>query len=188
MQIQITGRQRSVPQRIKAYIERRVEKLERFFEGITDVHVTVSSEKFRHICELNVHGRGNVYLSATEASEDLKTAVTHALEKVEGQARRRREKKIHKNRRRANRVDVNGEGTFNVLQGEPESEPPQDGSTARVIESRRFVIKPLTVEEAMLEIEGEKAEFLVFRDASSDRTNVLYRRPDGNFGLIDPEQ
>jgi len=57
----------------------------------------------------------------------------------------------------------------------------------QIIESRRFVIKPLTVEEAVLEIEEESAEFLVFRNATNSRTNILYRRPDGNFGLIDPE-
>ena len=194
MQIQITGRHIAVSDQLKSYIEVRVEKLDRFLDGITDVHVTLSTEKYRQIAELNVHGRGNVYLSATEASEDLKTSVTHAIEKIEGQARRHREKKIHKKRRRSIRPE--GEGTFNVIEGEPEAgkrnerEEQADPSLAgpRVIESRRFVIKPLSVEEAVLQIDEENAEFLVFQNAANDRTNVLYRRPDGNFGLIDPER
>jgi len=76
------------------------------------------------------------------------------------------------------------EGTFNVIAadgGPPDSAP-------RIIESRRFLIKPLSVEEAVLAIEDQRVEFLVFRNAANERTNVLYRRPDGNFGLIDPER
>jgi len=179
MLIQITARHVEVPAKLKSYIESRVEKLDKFLDGITDVHVTLSSEKYRQIAELNVHGRGNVYLSATEASEDLKSSVSQAIDKIEGQAKKHRAKKIDKKRRRPTRVA--GEGTFNVIAGEVSA-----GAT-QIIESRRFVIKPLTVEEAVLEIEEESAEFLVFRNATNSRTNILYRRPDGNFGLIDPE-
>ena len=166
---------------LKSYIESRVEKLDRFIDGITDVHVILSSEKYRQIAELNVHSRGNVYMSATESSEDLKASVSQAIEKIQGQAKKRRAKKIDKKRRRPMRDE--GEGTFNVIAAEPSAPDP----TQRIIESRRFVIKPLTVEEAVLEIDAEGAEFLVFRNAGTERTNVLYRRPDGNLGLIDPE-
>jgi putative sigma-54 modulation protein len=182
MMIQITARQVEVPPKLKSYIESRVEKLDKFLDGITDVHVTLSSEKYRQIAELNVHGRGNVYLSATDASEDLKASVSQAIDKIEAQAKKHRAKKIDKKRRRPSRVA--GEGTFNVIAGEATA---SDGE-ARIIESRRFVVKPLTVEEAVLEIEEENAEFLVFRNATNSRTNVIYRRPDGNFGLIDPEE
>lgn len=181
MLIQITARHVDVPTKLKSYIESRVEKLDKFIDGITDVHVTLSSEKYRQIAELNVHSRGNVYLSATEASEDLRTSVSQAIEKIEGQAKKHRAKKIDKKRRRASRDE--GEGTFNVIAGDVGS----SSNPSEVIESRRFVIKPLTVEEAVIELEDESAEFLVFRNASNSRTNVLYRRPDGNFGLIDPE-
>ena len=186
MLIQITARHVDVPAKLKSYIESRVEKLDKFLDGIIDVHVTLSSEKYRQIAELNVHGRGNVYMSATESTEDLKSSVSQAIEKIEAQAKKHRAKKIDKKRRRPGRGEEEGEGTFNVIAGDgvPEGSP---AGTAHVIESRRFVIKPLTVEEAVIEIDEERAEFLVFRNASSSRTNVLYRRPDGNFGLIDPE-
>jgi len=184
MLIQITARHVEVSDKLKSFIESRVEKLDKFIDGITDVHVTLSVEKYRQIAELNVHSRGNVYLSATEASEDLKSSVSQAIEKIEHQAKKQRAKKIDKKRRRPGRGV--SEGTFNVISGEgaPAGGPP---APTEVIESRRFVIKPLTVEEAVMEIDEEGAEFLVFRNASNSRTNVLYRRPDGNFGLIDPE-
>ena len=120
-------------------------------------------------------------MSATEATEDLKSSVTQALEKIQGQAKKQRAKRIDKKRRRAPMTD--GEGTFNVLAGGEGA----DTAPGRVIESRRFVIKPLTVEEAVLALEEEGGEFLVFRNARNERTNVLYQRPDGNLGLIDPE-
>lgn len=184
MLIQITARHVEVPAKLKSYIENRVEKLEKFIDGITDVHVTLSSEKYRQIAEVNVHSRGNVYLSATEASDDLKSSVSQAIEKIQAQAKKHRAKKIDKKRRRPGRGE--GEGTFNVIAGEPTASDGPAGPT-EVIESSRFVIKPLTVEEAIMEIDEEGAEFLVFRNAGNSRTNVLYRRPDGNFGLIDPE-
>ena len=163
-------------------IESRVAKLDRYIEGITDVHVTLSAEKYRHIAELNVHSRGKLHLSAKEASDDLKSAVILAIEKVRGQAKKQAARRIDNKRRRGNREE--GEGTFNVIAGEPDS----SSAPRRVIESSRFVIKPLSVEEAVLALEEQGMEFLVFRNAGSDRTNVLYKRPDGNFGLIDPER
>lgn len=184
MMIQITARHIDVSHKLKSFIESRVAKLDRYIDGITDIHVTLSVEKYRQIAELNVHSRGNVHLSAKEATEDLKLSVTQAIDKVAGQAKKQQSKRIDRKRRRTPRTEL--EGTFNLIAG-------GDGATApsstvpRVIESRRFVIKPLSVEEAVLAIEEQGMGFLVFRNASSDRTNVLYKRPDGNFGLIDPE-
>jgi putative sigma-54 modulation protein len=180
--IQITGRQIEVPESLKSFVNSRVPKLEKYVDGITDVHVTLFSERHRQIAEINVHSRGKLYLSAKEASDDLKTSIQQALAKIVGQARKKQEKRIDRKRRAVKSTEA--EGTFNVIAadgGPPDSAP-------RIIESRRFLIKPLSVEEAVLAIEDQGAEFLVFRNAGNDRTNVLYRRPDGNFGLIDPER
>ncbi len=179
MTVQITARNVDVSSSLRSYIETRVVKLDRFIDGITDIHVILSAEKYRQIAELNVHSRGGVYFSATEASEDFKSSVTLALEKIQGQAKKQRAKRIDKKRRRGG-VQKEEVGTLDILA--PTLEP----AGPRVIESRRFIVKPLSVEEAVLEIEDEQAEFLVFRNAANDRTNVLYRRPDGNFGLIEP--
>jgi putative sigma-54 modulation protein len=180
--IQITGRRIEVPESLKSFVNSRVPKLEKYIDGITDVHVTLFAERHRQIAEINVHSRGKLYLSAREGSDDLKTSVQQALEKIVGQAKNKQEKRIDRKRRAVKSAEA--EGTFNVIAadgGPPDSAP-------RIIESRRFLIKPLSVEEAVLAIEDQGAEFLVFRNAANERTNVLYRRPDGNFGLIDPER
>jgi ribosome hibernation promoting factor len=182
MMIQITARHIDVPEKLKSFIESRVSKLDRYIDGITDIHVTLTVEKYRQIAELNVHSRGNVHLSAKEASEDLKLSVTQAIEKIAGQAKKQQSKRIDRKRRRAPREVL--EGTFNLIAGDGEA---ARSSVPRVIESRRFVIKPLSVEEAVIAIEEQGMGFLVFRNATNERTNVLYKRPDGNFGLIDPE-
>jgi putative sigma-54 modulation protein len=177
VKIQITGRRIEVTDSLKSFVNSRLPKLEKYIDGITDVHVTLWSEKYRQVAELNVHSRGKLYLSAKEASDDLKTSVSLALEKIAGQAKKKQEKRIDRKRRGPKTAE--SEGTFALIAS--------DGAP-RVIESRRFLIKPLSVEEAILAIEEQGSEFLVFRNAGNDRTNVLYRRPDGNFGLIDPEQ
>ncbi|MGH9318359.1 MAG: ribosome hibernation-promoting factor, HPF/YfiA family [Vicinamibacteria bacterium] len=183
MLIQITGRHIDVPDSLKSYIESRVAKLDRYIDGITDIHVTLSSERYRQIAELNVNSRGNVHLSAKEESDDLKLSISQAVDKLAGQAKKQQTKRIDRKRRGASRAE--GEGTFNLIAADGGAPP---ASAPRVIESRRFLIKPMSVEEAVLAIEEQRSEFLVFRNAANDRTNVLYKRPDGNFGLIDPER
>ncbi|HJS74597.1 MAG TPA: ribosome-associated translation inhibitor RaiA [Vicinamibacteria bacterium] len=181
MKIQITGRHIETPESLKTFVRSRVGKLEKYIDGITDVHVTLSAEKYRQIAEINVHSRGKLYLSAKEASDDLKTSVQQSLEKIVGQAKKKQEKRIDRKRRAPKTAEA--EGTYNLIAAD--GGPP---TGTRIIESRRFLIKPLSVEEAVLAIEEQGGEFLVFRNAANDRTNVLYRRPDGNFGLIDPER
>ncbi len=168
---------------MKSFVNSRVPKLEKYIDGITDVHVTLSAEKYRQIAEINVHSRGKLYLSAKEASDQLKTSVQQALEKIAGQAKKKHEKRIDRKRRAVKATEA--AGTFALIAGADGGPPP---ATPRIIESRRFLIKPMSVEEAVMAIEEQRSEFLVFRNAANDRTNVLYRRPDGNFGLIDPER
>lgn len=180
MNIHITGRQIDITDPLKAFTESKVNKLDRFIDGITDIHVTLSVQKYRQRAEVNVHSRGNTYLTAVEESEDLYSSIQQAIEKIEVQARKKNSKRIGK-KRRASRQ----EGTFDVI-AKDSGETPSDEGEPRVVESHRFVIKPLSVEEAVVEMDADGAEFLVFRNALNERVNVLYRRPDGNFGLIDP--
>lgn len=188
MNIHITGRHIDVTNAQRELIESKLGKLERLIDGITDIHVTLSVEKYRQRAEVKVHSRGNTYLTATEESEDLYSSIQQVIEKVQAQARKHNAKRIGKKRRAARRTEG---GTFNVLAaaanvGPAEAEVGDDGVGPRVVETQSFVIKPLSVEEAVAEMEGGAAEFLVFRNALNERVNVIYRRRDGNYGLIDP--
>ena len=152
MNIHLTGRHIDITAPLKAFTESKIQKLERFIDGITNIYVTLSVEKYRQRAEVNVHSRGNTYLTAVEEKH---------------------------------RPGSRQEGTFDVIARDG-GEAPDEDSRPRVVESHRFVIKPLSVEDAVAEIDVSHAEFLVFRNAVNERVNVLYRRPDGNYGLIDP--
>lgn len=182
MNIHLTGRQIEITEPLRSYTETRVKKLARFIDGITDVHVTLSVEKYRHIAEVNVHSRGNTHLTAIEESSDLYLSIAQTVDKIEAQAKKQQAKRRERKRRAGRKLAA--EGTLAVLARDGAERPELP---PRIIESHRFVIKPLSVEEAVAEMAGEGAEFLVFRNASHDRVNVIYRRSDGNYGLIDPD-
>src|SRR3970040_1422602 len=131
--IQITGRRIEVPESLKSFVNSRVPKLEKYIVGITDVHVTLFAERHRQIAEINVHSRGKLYLSAKEASADLKTSVQQALEKIAGQAKKKQEKRIDRKRRALKATEA--EGTFALIAADG---GPPDGAP-RIIESRRFL-------------------------------------------------
>jgi putative sigma-54 modulation protein len=180
MKVEFTGRQTEVPASIRALAERKLEKLALVLPGITRAHVVVTADKRRQIAEVTVHSK-KIELTAESLSSDLAVSVSDAMEKLLRQAKhyvgKRRERKRDGSRRKplgaaASRLDRS-------LQPGP--------SVPRVVKSRRFAVKPMTLDEAALEVTSRAAGFLVFRDARTERLSVLYRRQDGNLGLIDPE-
>lgn len=175
MKIEFTGRQTEVSTEVRTLAERKLAKLARLLPGITRVHVTVTADKHRQIAEGSVRSR-RVELTAESRSNDLGLSVSDVMDKLLRQAQRyvgkRRELKRGPSPRT---LPAAGEG-----RGGGDGAP-------RVVRSRRFPVKPMTLDEAALEVERREEGFLVFRDAATERVNVLYRRKDGNLGLIEPE-
>jgi putative sigma-54 modulation protein len=180
MTIEIIGRNVQVDDRLRAFVEQKLQKLEKFLEEPAEMRVTLGVERHRHIAELHVTHRPGV-LKATEGTDgNFHDAVNRVVDRVEEQARRAHQKTVDK-RRRADRnnhrwpVEVLAQGSIG------------GGGVPRVIETSQLHIKPMTIEEAALELDGSEDGFVVFRDAASDRLSVLYRRRDQNYGLIAPE-
>lgn len=178
MTIEYTGRQTEVPQPLRTLTERKLKKLARVLGGITHVHVILSVDKHRKAAEVSVHSR-RVDLSAAEESSDLAVSLANVLEKLGRQAQRHVGRIRERKRRVAPRSSA---AALRVV-----AEPPGDLGAPRVIRSRRFLVKPMTVEEAALEMGQGHDGPVVFRDAITERVSVLYRRRDGNLGLIEPE-
>lgn len=175
MTIEYTGRHTQVPESLKALAERKLRKLSRVLPGITHVHVILNVDKHRKIAEVSIHSR-NLDLTASQATSDLGTSIATVIDKLTRQAQRRRGKIHERKRRDAPRS--------------PAPRAPEATETAqapRVIRSRRFVVKPMTVDEAVLEVGQSREGLVVFRDATTERVTVLYKRKDGNLGLIEPE-
>jgi putative sigma-54 modulation protein len=181
LKIDFTGRQTEIPAEVRRRAERKLAKLAKLLPSVTRAHVILTADKHRQIAEVSVHSR-QLDLLAVEISTDAQLSVAKAIDKllrqVEKQRTRRRVRKGAESPRLAGaagrreaRLDAGG------------GEVPQ----TRVIRSRRGGVKPMTLEEAALELDGRGEGVLVYRDAASDRVTVLFRRRDGNLGLIEPE-
>lgn len=173
MRIEYTGRQLEVPAVMRRLAERKLKKLQKLLPGITSAHVLLRSDRHRQVAEVLVHSR-QLDLAATEASGDLGVSLKAALDKLQQQAQRARGRRRDRSRRAAPPAPAR---------------PPAAGATAerevRVIRSRGSMTKPMTLDEAVLEMEERKDGPLVFRDAEDDGLCVLYWRRDGHLGLID---
>ena len=177
MRVEYTGRHLEVPPEIRRLGDRKLRKLERVLPGITDVRVILSTDRHRQVAEVSVHSR-HLDLTATEASADHALSLSTAMDKLTRQA----EKRVGKQR-----VRKGGARAASLRTIAAAGSVPAEERGPRVIRSRRFVAKPMTVEEAAIEVGASAEGVLVFRDAATERVNVLYRRKDGNLGLIEPE-
>ena len=181
MQIDYTCRNVQLDDRLRAFIEQKLQKVMKFVEEPIEVKVILDIEKHRHIADLHISHRLGVAKAAEETDGNLFDAINLAVDRVEKQVRRSRKKRVDK-RRRADRTNGH-RWPMAVLEGSSVG----GGATPRVVESNYMEIKPMTIEEAALELEGAEHGFVVFRDADTDRLNVLFKRKDQNYGLIAPE-
>jgi putative sigma-54 modulation protein len=177
MRFEYTGRHVEVSPGIRKHVEDHFKKLEYIFKR-TDAwtHVIIDVEKNRHIAELVVHWRDHT-LTAKDINADMYLALTRAIAKIEKQALKLKTKLIDR-KQAARKTSVVAPSPDGQIEASPR--PP------RIINARRYSIKPMTAEEAALRLSSETDQFLVFRDADTERVGVLYKRADGNYGLIEP--
>ncbi len=184
MQIEYTCRNVHLDDRLRLGVEQKLEKTMKFLEEPIEVKVILEVERHRGIAEVHITHRLGIVQAREENEDGLPEAVHLALERAEKQARRSR-KKLVDQRRRPPRADrVNGHHwPMDVLEGASVSA----GVTPRVIESTHLPIKPMTLDEAALELETAEYGFVAFIDARTQRLSVLFKRKDQHYGLIAPE-
>ena len=178
MKIEITGKHIDITPAIRHHVETHCQKIEQFFKDKTapQVHVVVTVEKARQKAEFVVNWREHT-LTAKETDKDLYQAISKAVDKLEKQSRRLKEKVI--DRKQAARKIAS-------IAPEPDGEVAAAPLPPRIIMSDSQNLKPMTPEEAVLVMSGDESQFLVFRDTESENLSVIYKRSDGNFGLIQP--
>lgn len=177
MKFEYTGRHVEVSPGIRKHVEDHFKKLEHIFNGTTAwTHVIIDVEKNRHIAELVVHWRDHT-LTAKDINGDMYLALTRAIAKIEKQALKVKKKTIDRKQ---------GRGRVSSIAPTPDGQLEASPRPPRIINARRYSIKPMTAEEAALRLSTDPDQFLVFRDADTDRVGVLYKRTDGNYGLIEP--
>lgn len=183
MNINITFKQFEPSEHIKKYARRRFEKILKFLsnqEDITEVNVTMSVDKFRQKVEAVITS-GQMHVTANEESEDMYSSIDMVLDKVESQLRKVREKS------KEHRRKGSGKGQQPVRMDYISYKQGESGERERTIVSRdHYEPKPMDVDEAAMQLDNLNYEFLVFLNADTERVNVIYRRKNDDFGLIDP--
>lgn len=179
MKLNVQGRNIDVTEALGTAVKKKLGKLEKYFqnEGPIEVQVTLQVQKERQIVEVTMFINGMV-LRGEEESTDMYASIDMVADKLERQ--------IHKYKTRINRRarDTGGKPIFapEFMKTEPlEEEYPQ------IVRTKRFAMKPMGVEEAVLQMELLGHDFFVFSNGDSEEVNVVYRRKDGNYGLIEPE-
>ncbi|MFQ5693066.1 MAG: ribosome hibernation-promoting factor, HPF/YfiA family [Nitrospinota bacterium] len=182
MQVSITARHTQLTGAMKGRVEERVQKLERLMDPPLSASVVLSVEKYRHSAELTLQANGLTFHGA-DVTNDLYTAIDGAVDKV------RRQIEKHKNRSMSARVRERKRLADAEASPTDEDEPPglaRLGEAPPVVKTSRVPIKPMTVEEATLQLIAQGFRFFVFRNAVTEEVNVVYRLEDGQIGLVAP--
>jgi putative sigma-54 modulation protein len=175
MKISVTFRNTEGEDWHKEYVEERLNKLSKYIDNPVDAHVIISVEKFRNTAEINLTANG-LNINSKEVGKDLHLAIDNAIEKIE------RQLKKHKERVRGfkNNHSRNGEPA-----GETQGEEGEESLESKVVESRKIVLKPMSIDDAVMEMETSKNRFVIYRDSFTENVNVIYRRDDGKFTLME---
>lgn len=173
MNVLVRGRNVNVTNALKEYVEKRVGKLDKFIDGVDDVTVVLVVEGDSHKVEVTIPVNGMI-LRGEEATGDMYASIDLVVEKLEKQI----EKYKGKLARRRNANDQKAAYCGYV---------PAEDEGPQVVKTKRFAIKPMPVEEAVLQMNLLGHSFFVFSNAETEQVNVVYKRKDGNYGLIEPE-
>jgi len=169
---------------LRSYVQSKLDKLNKYLENIIEVHVTLQVEKYRHIAEVNIRANGFI-MNGEEETGDMYSSIDKVMDKIERQLVKHKGRVVGRKQRSAPRAPMpippDAAGEELLWEPSPEAEEPR-----RIIRTERSPAKPMSVEEAILQIDLMKQDFLVFRNSQDEQVNVLYRRRDGNLGLIQP--
>lgn len=190
MQLDMTGRNVEITPALREFAEEKLRKLERLLDEPLEFHVVLSVEKHRHVAEIQVKSRSGVF-SGAEETGDLYASIGEVVDKVESQARRHKEKlrsrRVKKGPRSPEAAAVIAAHAAPPTRPAGRDEPPRVVENSRLLRARGHRTKPLSPEDALLELESTDEDVLVFRDSLTEKVSVVYRRKDGTFVLVEPE-
>lgn len=177
MQLIITGKNMEVSEPLKNYVQKKIGKLDRFLPMIGEVHVELSTEttksnQDRHVVQITMNNDGTI-LRAEERSADILAAVDAVRDKLQRQIERFKDRPARKRQR------------ARAAMPEPEA-PVEEETTPRIVRTKQFSVTPMSDEEAIEQMELLGHDFFVFYNPTTASMNVLYRRKDGNYGLLQP--
>uniref|UniRef100_A0A7C2E4E2 Ribosome hibernation promoting factor n=1 Tax=Ammonifex degensii TaxID=42838 RepID=A0A7C2E4E2_9THEO len=172
MQIAVRGKNLKVTDALRSYVEKRLAKLERYLNNFGEVQVTLSVERENHRVEVTVPVNGMI-LRGEEATHDMYAAVDMVVEKLGKQIERYKGRWFNRRARTGPEVGV------------PAPEDPAE-EAFKVVRVKRFPMKPMSIDEAIMQMNLLGHNFFIFANAETEAVSVVYRRKDGNYGLIEP--
>jgi putative sigma-54 modulation protein len=177
VRLQVKGRNVEVSDSLKSYAQEKLSKLDKHLNDAARLELELAVEKNPSIAESQI-AEGTIWtkgpvLRARESSPDMRASIDMLVEKLERQARRYRDKR----RARSGRAAAEAEATPVVA----------DEEGPMIVKTKQFAVKPMTPEEAVLQLELIGHDFFVFQNADTTDVNVVYRRRDGDYGLIEPQ-
>ena len=174
MNVTITGKNMEVTDYLRELALKKIEKLDKYFPQDTDVQVVMSVEKSRHIIEVTIPYRGGV-IRGEEVTSDMYASIDNVVAKLDRQIQKHKTR-LSKTLRYDEAAEV------------PDYQDESYSGGPEIVRVKRFSMKPMSVEEAMLQMDLLGHSFFVFTNGETGDINVLYARKDGNYGLIEPDR
>ncbi len=171
MNIIVTGRHLEITPALKTYAEKKIRRFDRYLSNIAEAIVTITVEKYRHKVEVLMKANG-VLIQAEGTTNDVYSSIDEVAEKLERQIKKYKEKLVSHRKAEGKSMAIPAEAAT------PES--------GKIIKNKRFELRPMSPDEAAMQMELLDKDFFVFTNDNSGNINVIYRRRDGNFGLIEP--
>ncbi len=174
MKVTVIAKNIELTSALKEIVEKKIRKLEKYFEGEINAKVTLSVQKNRHTIEVTIPFNG-VILRGEESTDDMYKSLDLVEDKLERQIRKQKTRLSRRNGGSVRFAEVK-DSDINIAE--------DDGALVKV---KKFGVKPMNSEEAILQMDLLGHNFFVYQDAESSKVNVVYKRKDGNYGLLEPE-
>lgn len=177
--VSVTFRHLEATTSLREYAIEKVSRVKKYFDGQSEINVVLSSEKHRHTAEITLKAN-RITINAKEETGDMYSAIDLAVDKLDRQMKKYKEKlRQHK----ANTLPQKITSRYNILSSKSIGKDQQP----KIIQTENVFAKPMSLEEAVMQLKLLNNDFLVFINASTGKVNVIYHRKDGDYGLIEPE-
>lgn len=178
MRIIVSAKNMEMTNALKNVVEKKLSKLEKYFDPNIEAQATLSVEKNRQTIEVTIPFNG-IILRGEEVNDDMYASIDLVIDKIERQIRKQKTKLAKRTHTDSLR--------FQSITSFSEDGNDDEDKESKVVKTKRFAFKPMSTEEAVLQMEMLGHNFFVYENADSEEVNVVYRRKDGNYGLIEPE-
>jgi len=180
MQVAVTFRHMDSTDALKDYASDKVSKVTKYLSRATNAHVILCVEKLQHRAEVLIDA-GGIHCRGEAHSENMYKSIDEATDKIVRQVKRYQDK-IH-NHKHKHGADLNV--AHSILQGEEDEADGQQQKPSQLVETKQIQARPMTVDEAIMQMDLIHNDFFIFQNVDSHQVNVIYRRENGRFGLIE---